>query len=94
MLPRDPDIGTKITATVCIRRGEGWSVRPSAELVDGNRFTFRFAWEITAEDSSLYVGETAWTPWPMPIAGKDSEWPMDAPSWIASGDLRDVQQSP
>ncbi len=90
MFPRNPTIATKITATVCIRRGEGWSVMPSAELVDGNRYTFRFAWVIEEDDSTIYVGETAWAPHPTPISGTDNEWPIDAPLWIASGDLRDV----
>ena len=90
MFPENPDIATKIVATVKIRRGEGWSVEENAELVDGLRFTFQFAWHITEEDHSLYAGETAWTPYPTPISSKYSGWPVDAPIWIASGDLCDA----
>ncbi len=80
---------SNITATVRIRRGGDWQVKLKADLIDGKRYKFRFGWEITDEDSSIYVGETAWMP-------ESSDWPwyhLGAPAWIASGDLCDVRDS-
>lgn len=52
-------------------------VRPEAECIDGNIYDFSFGWII---DLSLYAGESAMIP-------RDSTYPKEAPSWIASGDL-------
>lgn len=71
----------KRTATVRIRRGDGWSVKPEADLIDGRTHVFTRGWVMTEDDTSIYVGETAWLPEP---AG----WPVGAPvGWIACGDL-------
>lgn len=75
---------TKIVATVKLRRGDGWQVKPEAELVDGRRHTFTYGWEIEAEDSSVYVDESAWVP-------ERQDWPAEAPAWIASGDLDEIK---
>lgn len=68
--------------TVKIRRGEDWKVRSDLNIdaVDGKQFLFRPGWDITREDSSIYVGEVAMIPYP-------DNYPHDAPGWIASGDL-------
>lgn len=68
----------KQAMTVNIR--PGWKVRPEALQLQGKTFVFRYGWEITKEDSSIYVGETAMIP-------ADGNYPADAPAWIASGDL-------
>ena len=63
-----------------IRRDIG-DVRPGVEVVNGKVFRFRFGWEISEEDSSIYVGESAMIP-------DDSSYPFkEAPHWISSGDL-------
>lgn len=59
-------------------------VKPEAEQLDGKMFIFRDGWKIDEGDSSLYVGEVALVP-------NDFEWPEDAPTWIASGDLEEVK---
>jgi len=66
---------------VKLRRSKKFEVKPEAEQLDGNIYEFTKGWEI--EDRVLYKGETAWVP-------KD-KWPDDAPIWIASGDLEEVQ---
>ena len=73
----------KIKATVKIRRGGDWEVKPSAECVDGIRHTFTEGWEATEDDTSIYVGETVWIP-------ARHGWPDEAPTSISSGDLVDV----
>ncbi len=71
-----------ILATVRIRRG-AWEVKDEAEHLDGRRHGFTRGWMIGSDESSLYGGEIAW------IADRDG-WPLDAPQWVASGDLVDV----
>jgi len=68
-----------IKATVKIRRDLGMSVKPNAEQVDGKTFLFEKLWTMEP-DASMYPGEIAWGP-------RDERWPVDAPGWIASGDL-------
>jgi len=72
--------------TVRIRRCEGWQVKPWAEKIDGKTYSFRKAWDITKDDSSIYAGEQAMQP-------IDETYPFDAPAWIASGDLISVGQA-
>lgn len=62
-------------------------VRPNALQLEGRVFTFSPWWVIEAEDSSIYVGETAMRP-------ESANWPPGAPSWVASGDLEFVDPVP
>lgn len=55
-------------------------VRAEAEPIDGNIYDFIKGWVILKSDSSLYAGEMA-------MISIDPDYPEDAPSWIASGDL-------
>lgn len=72
-------------ATIKIRRGEGWDVKPEAEEVDGMTLTFRSGYPLEGEDhSDLYTGE-----WAMIPNMKLREFPV---SWIASGDLSDIME--
>lgn len=71
-------------ATIRIRRGIGKEVKPEAEQLEGQAYTFRFGWLMT--DSDPYPGENAWIP-------MDANWPEDAPVWIAAGDLEFKEQS-
>ena len=64
--------------TVRIRRDIKRAVRPEAEQLDGKTYSFRFGW-LMAEDEP-HPGEEAWIP-------HDTAYPIDAPTWIASGDL-------
>ncbi len=64
--------------TVHIRRDHGKPIRPEAEQLDGNSYTFEKGWTMDANDP--YPGEVAWIP-------RDPVYPLDAPTWIASGDL-------
>jgi hypothetical protein len=66
-------------ATVSIRRNIRKEVRPEAEQIDGKEYTFRRGWLMGDRDN--YPGETAWIP-------DDPNYPLDAPLWIASGDLK------
>ena len=69
-------------AKVNIRRGER-TVKPEAEQIDGKVYNFRHGWIMDNDDP--YPGEVAWIP-------DDGEYPIDAPSWIASGDLEFSQE--
>lgn len=64
--------------TVRIRRFIDKIVRPEAEQIDGKTYWFKYGWEMDQDDP--YPGETVLMP-------DDPAWPIDAPSWIASGDL-------
>ena len=55
-------------------------VRPEAECIDANIYSFVFGWTILECDSFLYAGEFAMIPY-------DPNYPNEAPPWIASGDL-------
>jgi hypothetical protein len=74
---------------VKIRRELGAKVRLGAEQLDGRIYEFSEGWEITDEDPSMYIGETAMVPYfkdkPYP-----ENYPLGAPTWIASGDLEKV----
>lgn len=63
---------------VRIRRDIGRQVRPEAEAIDGKVFVFRFGWLMNSDDP--YPGEDAMIP-------NDFDWPLDAPTWVAAGDL-------
>ena len=61
-----------------IRRNIGRAVKPESEQIDGKSHLFTYGWTMGEDDS--YPDEIAYIP--------DREgWPIDAPSWIASGDL-------
>jgi len=64
---------------VKIRRGSSINVRPESEQIDGKIYTFYTGWKIETNDPR-YPGEMAYIP-------RDSNYPDDAPIWIASGDL-------
>jgi hypothetical protein len=66
--------------TVKLRRDDNFQVKPEAEQLDGKTFAFSSGWDITEDDSGIYVGEIAMIP-------RDESYPTDAPLWIASGDL-------
>ena len=68
---------------VQIRRYDGRRVKPEAEQIDGKVYLFMRVWTIDFDDPR-YPGETAWAP-------VDVTWPRDAPAWIASGDLEEVE---
>jgi hypothetical protein len=68
-----------IRATVKIRRDLGISVKPNAEQVDGKTWLFEKLWVFESDDRR-YPSETVYRP-------VDARWPIDAPGWIASGDL-------
>jgi hypothetical protein len=55
-------------------------VKPESEQIDGKAFFFREGWIIGADESIIYGGETA-------MITIDNSYPLDAPIWIASGDL-------
>ena len=67
---------------VKIRRGLA-KVKPEANQVDGCVFNFIEGWVMDAEDTSIYIGERAMIP-------RDNNYPITAPSWIASGDLEAI----
>jgi hypothetical protein len=58
-----------------------WPIKPEAAKIDGMVFNFMKAFDITEDDSKpFYVGEQA-------MMAVDPSYPLDAPTWIASGDL-------
>ena len=63
---------------VQIRRDIGLHVKPEAEAIDGKTYNFIFGW--TMDKNDKYPGEVAYIP-------RDPSYPVDAPIWIASGDL-------
>jgi len=74
-------------ATVKIRRGEGWDVKPITEQIEGTETVFNAAWLITEEEGFIkYVGEWAMMP-------ERDGWPKGAPTWIASGDLENLREA-
>lgn len=73
----------RIIATVKMRRGDGWHVKPCAEQIEGRRHRFLYGWKMDEGDTSLYAGEIAWI-------ADHADWPSDAPAWVASGDLADI----
>lgn len=71
---------------VKLRRGEGFEVKQSAECIDGRFFDLMDMGEI--ESSSVYPkGETEWSPTHRKEYPGCQPWPLDAPNWVASGDL-------
>jgi hypothetical protein len=70
------DHGSKVRATVRIRRDR--PVKPEAEQIDGQAYTFIYGWMMDDDDS--YPDEIAWLV-------SDDDYPKDAPVWIANGDL-------
>jgi hypothetical protein len=75
-----PDYSSTRKMHVKLRRGSGFKVKPEAEQIDGKSFVFRYGWLI---EDGLYEGEAAWLPCV-------SYYPVEAPSWLASGDLIDT----
>ena len=67
-----------VRATIKVRRGDGWPVRPIMDVIDGQTFDFIESGPAD-EGRPEYAGETAWM-----FCG---EWLKGAPAWIASGDL-------
>ncbi len=55
-------------------------IKPSAEQIDRKVYNFVYGGTIEKSDSSIYAGEDAMIP-------MDVNYPVDAPTWIASGDL-------
>ncbi len=71
---------------VKLRRNDVFKVKPEAEQLDGKVFEFREMWAIEEDDTDLpIVGEKAMSP-----KISDETYPRDAPTWIASGDLIEV----
>lgn len=66
---------------VAIRRISGKPVRPEAEAIDGQEFTFGFGW--TMGKAEAYPGEAVWVP-------RDNNYPKNAPTWLTSGDLQPI----
>ena len=58
-------------------------VKPGTECIDGKVYDFGIGWEIEEDDSSLFVGEYA-------MISRDSNYPEEAPVWVASGDLEEI----
>jgi len=69
---------------VCIRKNfKDSQIRPEALHLEGKIFEFSFGW---IADSGIYKGEAVWYPC-------DPSYPIDAPVWIAEGDLLPVVES-
>jgi hypothetical protein len=64
--------------TIRIRRDIGREIKPEAEQIDGKTYAFRQGWVMDENDP--YPGEEAWIP-------HDPAYPVEAPCWIARGDL-------
>ncbi len=63
-------------------------IRPEALELDGKVFNFMEGWNITESDSSIYVGEIAMIPTELNYF---FAYP-NAPAWIASGDLEEMEE--
>ena len=64
--------------TVKIRGDLGRGVKPETEQINGKTYRFEIGWVMDKNDP--YPGETAYI-------SKDPAYPLEAPCWIASGDL-------
>lgn len=73
----------RATYRVKIRRGPDFEVKPEAEQIDGKGWEFTRGWRI--EDEERYPGE-----WAM-IPSRGQGWPDDAPGWVATGDLVELE---
>jgi hypothetical protein len=62
---------------------------PVPEL-DGKVFRFRYGWQLTSEVGGIYAGEAAMVPVRF---DPDFPWPTDAPPWLASGDVRRMDEA-
>ena len=71
---------------VKLRRDLGLAIRPECEQVDGKVFWFYEGYTIDDIGRGQYWGEKA-------MVQNDTEYPEDAPFWIASGDLEPVGES-
>jgi hypothetical protein len=69
--------------TVKVRRDLGVEVLPRGEVIDGLTHLFTHGWVMGEGDHSMYLGEVAYIP-------DRYGWPIDGPSWVASGDLVEV----
>ncbi len=74
-----------IEATVHLRRGPGFNVKPEAERLDGKRLRLCVAWAMGGDDPAIYEGE-----WALLLSHEDSSEEDDL-LWIASGDVTDVK---
>lgn len=72
-------------ATVKLRRGEGWNVKPEAEILDGRTLSFDRSWDWR---DGIYDGETTWVISCECWETLKSEGVKGAPTWLASGDLQ------
>lgn len=73
-----------------IRRGDGWAVKPEMEPFDGAELIVSPGWDIGPEDSTIYVGEHAWTV--RTINGNAPRGGLEnGPAWVATGDLEFVE---
>lgn len=68
---------------VRLRRGKGFEVKQSAEVLDGNTYNFIVGWELTEYQEPFMIGEIAMIP-------RDDNYPLDAPAWISNADLIEV----
>lgn len=76
----------RYTATLRLRRGDDWNVRPGIEPYDGTTVTVEAGWPFVGEDAEQrpeYAGE-----WAMLYVGDSREIPG---GWVASGDLEQMQ---
>lgn len=71
---------------VKIREDLGFDVRDEAKQLNGHIFWFYDGWLIDADGPEHYYLETAMIP-----CLKDGTYPIDAPTWIADGDLVPVE---
>jgi len=73
-----------------IRRGDGWDVKPEMEPFDGAGLIVSPGWDMGPEDTSIYIGEHAWTV--RKINGKVPRGGFEnGPAWVATGDLEFVE---
>jgi len=70
----------RYTATLKIRRGEGWKVRPEMEGFDGISLSLSAGWPIETGAREQYADEWA-------MIDEDGKLPV---AWIATGDLVDL----
>jgi hypothetical protein len=63
---------------ISIRDIPGKQIKPAARAIDGQRYYFSCGWVMNTDDK--YPGEIAWI-------ADDPKYPMEAPIWLASGDL-------
>lgn len=78
------ELSKNYSATIRLRSGDDWQIRPGCEAWDGRKVVVQPFWLIEPDERSQYAGEFACN------IVHPKGWPA---GWIASGDLADFHET-